>query len=185
VYQGIPSSSDWILQDLGRKHDFNRALLGKNLDAIQLPDDQSLVTQTFKIQVAGYAYHASTTTDFLAAAVVIVYICLACAHVAWVLWYRVSSSCWDSVIELLALCLNTVPPAALGNTSAGINRLGTYGTVARLRVEEEHGTSEPRLNVVIEGYEASSATSKTAASTIDGDKGQFSSAIVKIDQVYR
>jgi hypothetical protein len=182
VYQSIPSSGDWTLQDLGRKNDFNQALLGKNRDAIQLPDDQSLVTQTFKIQVAGYAYHASTTTDFLAAAVSIVYICLACAHVAWVLWYRVSSSCWDSVIELLALCLNTVPPAALGNTSAGINRLGTYGTVARLRVEEEHGMREPRLNVVIE---ASSATSETATSNIDGDKGQFSSGIVKIDQVYR
>lgn len=185
VYQSIPSRSDWILQDLGRKHDFNRALLGKNRDAIQLPDDQSLVTQTFKIQVAGYAYHASTTTDFLAAAVSIIYICLACAHIAWVLWYRVSSSCWDSVIELLALCLNTVPPAVLGNTSAGMNRLGTYGAVARLRVEEEHGMSEPRLNVVIEGYEASSATSKTAASIIDGDNWQLSSGKVKVDQVYR
>jgi hypothetical protein len=183
VYQSIPSSGDWTLQDLGRKNDFNQALLGKNRDAIQLPDDQSLVTQTFKIQVAGYAYHASTTTDFLAAAVVIVYICLACAHVAWVLWYRVSSSCWDSVIELLALCLNTVPPAALENTSAGINKLGTYGAVARLRVEKEHGMREPRLNVVIE---ASSATSVTATSNIDGgDKGQFSSGRVKIDQVYR
>jgi hypothetical protein len=79
--------------------------------------------------------------------------------------------------------LNTVPPAALENTSAGINKLGTYGTVARLRVEKEHGMREPRLNVVIE---ASSATSVTATSNIDGgDKGQFSSGRVKIDQVYR
>ena len=145
-----PTLGDWTLQELPQTSDFqNTLLLGG--EAVAMPSDPSLVVQHLDFQVAGYAYYASTTTDYLATAVAVVYILLALAHTAWALGHRISSSAWDSITELLVLCQNSPPSAPLNNTSTGIHRLATYTKTVKIRAtdsNDQHG--ESRLVLVLE-----------------------------------
>ena len=150
MYNVRPALENWTLQELPYTPDFqNTLLLGG--EAVSMPADPSLVVQRLDFEVNGYAYYASTTTDYLATAVAAAYILLALAHTAWALYRRVSSSAWDSITELLVLCQNSPPSAVLHNTSTGIHRLATYTKMVKLRAaspNDEHG--EPSLMLLLE-----------------------------------
>ena len=60
--------------------------------------------------------------------------------------HQVTSSSWDTVTELIALCQNSPPTQALNNTSIGIQRYATYTKRVKIRAMRlENGTDEERL----------------------------------------
>lgn len=137
---------DWSLK---MPQTFNSSLLLKNLPR----STANLASQWVSISVSGWAYYASETTDYLALAVACVYICIATAHVLWLLYWGhwVSSSSWDTVTELLVLCKNSPStPSRLKNTSGGIHRLSTLKTIVKVRVIEEESDSTEVRGVVDE-----------------------------------
>ena len=124
--------------------------LGKG-DAI--PPPVGYPASVHKLQASfsmtGYAYYASSTTDYLATTVMALYILVGIAHLFWVLLFsrctsshKWTSNAWAKVTDLIALCTNSPWTSALRGTSAGIAAASTYATVAHLRVSrplgEEH-----------------------------------------------
>ncbi len=116
------------------------------------PAHSHYVRLRMRVDVAGYAWYASGFSDYLATAVVATYMVMAVAHTVWVLAKGVTGSSWDTVTELVALALRSPVSEALSGSGAGIERLGTYGRLARLRVMGEGG-GEERLVMVVEGEE--------------------------------
>ena len=117
------------------------------------PDDPSKVFQLrTSFTLNGYAYYASSPTDYLAQVVVGVYALIAVIHVFWVLIVtRVSSGAWDTVLELVALCQNSPPTDALRGTSAGIARMSTYKKLVRLRaVATSDESADERVALLFE-----------------------------------
>lgn len=112
------------------------------------PPNSDFVNLRMRVEVVGYAWYASGFSDYLATAVVVLYMLVALAHTIWVLTKGVTSSSWDTVTELLALALQSPAPDSLRGSGAGIERLGTYRRLTRLRVMREEG--EDRLVLVIE-----------------------------------
>ena len=98
------------------------------------------------ITIDGLAYNASNVFDYISTAIIGLYMLIAISHTIWILWYRVTSSSWDTVTELITLCQNSPPTQALNNTSAGIQRYATYTKRVKIRaVQLENGTSEQRI----------------------------------------
>ena len=125
---------DWKIKDL---HTYNSSRLLSSLDG---PKQSSPTVPSIwlEVYVNRYAYYPSSTSDYLALAVVCLYILIAGSHVITILFlpeHRVTSDAWDSLTELLVLCQNSPPPSttSLKNTSAGIDRLRTYGTIVKVR----------------------------------------------------
>ena len=148
VYNTAPDLRDWSLQaSVDIDVDNNALLQGKQ--AVQLPSDPNLVIQTMRITIDGYAYNASSITDYLSTAVICIYMLVTSLHTIWILWHRVTSSSWDTVTELISLCLNSTPTHVLDNTSPGIQRFGTYTKVVKIRaVRLENGTDQQRLSLL-------------------------------------
>jgi hypothetical protein len=69
----------------------------------------------------------------LSIAILIAHMCLAFLHTLYLLTWRRSSDCWDSITELLVLSQNS--PAAFGirNVSAGIKDISTFARVAKIQ----------------------------------------------------
>lgn len=139
---------DWKIKDL---HAYNSSRLLSSLDG---PNQFSPMVPSIwlEVYVNGYAYYPSSTSDYLALAVVCLYILIAGSHVVTILFlpqHRITSDAWDSLTELLVLCQNSPPPStsSLKNTSAGIDRLRTYGTIVKVRAikpeDSSQGTMEP------------------------------------------
>ncbi|EGP90385.1 uncharacterized protein MYCGRDRAFT_90989 [Zymoseptoria tritici IPO323] len=105
-----------------------------------------LASQWLSISVTGWVYYASETSDYLALAVVCIYMLLATTHVLWLLCptHWISSDAWDNLTELLVLCKNSPPsvPSRLENASAGIYRLNTFATIVKVRVVDESENTE-------------------------------------------
>lgn len=156
-----PSSMDfqndpfqWELKTPPQAPDYYASLLSNkphHSAVLPAPANSDYVKLRMRVQVVGYAWYASGSSDYLAIAVVVIYMLVALAHTAWVLAKGVTSSSWDTVTELLALALRSPVPDALGGSGAGIERLGTYGRLTRLRAMREEG--EERLALVIDGGE--------------------------------
>ena len=118
------------------------------------PPESHYVGLRMRVVVVGYAWYASGFSDYLATAVVITYMLVATAHTVWVLTKGITSSSWDTVTELLALALRSPVPDKLRGSGAGIERLGTYRLVTRLRaLREEEEAGEVRLVLLVDGVE--------------------------------
>ena len=116
--------------------------------AVRLPpsSDHKYVIQEMTLTIDGYAYDTSSIFGYLSTAVIALYMLVATSHTVWILRHQVTSSSWDTVTELIALCLNSPPTKALDSTSAGIERYTTY--TKRLKIQAvrlENGTDERRL----------------------------------------
>ena len=122
-----------------------------------------------RVQVVGYAWYMSGSSEYLATVVVVLYMLVALAHTAWVLGTGVTSSSWDTVTELLALALQSPVSGALQGTGANIERLGTYRRLVRLRVIEEGvepvGAKKERLVLIVDREERNASMGR-----IDIDK---------------
>ena len=120
------------------------------------PENSDYVKLRMRMEVVGYAWYASGSSDYLATAVVVLYMLVALAHTVWVLAHGVTSSSWDTVTELLALALRSPISDKLKGSGAGIERLGTYRRLTRLRAMREAG--EERLVLVLDGEELQQAS---------------------------
>ena len=142
----------WELKTPPKASDYYASLLSINPshDAVLPPPANSnYVKLRMRIAVVGYAWYASGVSDYLATAVVLIYMLMALAHTIWVVTKGVTSSSWDTVTELLALALRSPESDALRGSGAGIERLGTYGRLTKLRAIKD-GQGE-RLFLIVDG----------------------------------
>jgi hypothetical protein len=134
AYEMHPDTRDWQLRTL---HTYNSSRLLSGLGTFKgFPNE--VPSAWLEVFVNGYAYYPSSRSDFLALAVVCLYIVIAGSHVIATLLlpqHRVTSSTWETLTELLVLCQNSPPPIAgqLRNASAGIQRQRTYATIVKVR----------------------------------------------------
>ena len=96
-----------------------------------------------------YAWRATATTDYLSIAVVLTYVCIALAHVLWVLVRRRSSNAWERLEDLLALAHSSQPePSILQNTCAGIDRATTRSRCVRIIAVGHPSGEEEQVQIV-------------------------------------
>lgn len=142
----------WELKILPKAPNYYASLLSNNPHhnaVLPAPANSDYVKLRMRVEVVGYAWYASGFSDYLAITVVVMYMLVALAHTVWVLTKGVTSSSWDTVTELLALALRSPVSDALRGSGAGIERLGTYRRLTRLRAIREAG--EERLVLVTDG----------------------------------
>ena len=144
--------TQWSLKSLPKASDYYSSLLRNKPqnDAILPPPPSATsdhINLRMKMQVVGYAWYVSGFSEYLAIAVIVIYVFVALAHTVWVVSTGVTSSSWDTVTELLALALQSPVTDTLRGSSAGIERLGTYRRMAKLRVRDEAGDSKVVLLV--------------------------------------
>ena len=148
----------WELKTPPKAPDYYASLLSNdpNHDAVlPAPANSDFVKLRMRVEVVGYSWYASGFSDYLAIAVVVMYMLMAVAHTVWVFTRGVTSSSWDTVTELLALALRSPVSDALRGSGAGIERLGTYGRLTKLRAMM--GERGERLVLVIDGEEPEQA----------------------------
>ena len=148
AFNMLPDLRNWTFQDLPHTPDFNKSILSGS-DAVIMPSDPSFVVQRMNLQAVGYAYQASSTSDYLATSVTCIYILIAGAHVLWVTCYGATSSSWDTITELLVLCHNSPPVSVLKSASAGIYHLATYNKVMQVRAESHPRTLHESYVVLV------------------------------------
>ena len=144
----------WELKSLPKAPDYYTSLLsgGSRQHAVlPAPAGSERVELHMHVAVTGYAWYARSFSDYLALTIVIIYMLIALAHMAWVLMTGVTSSSWDSVTELLALALRSPVPGSLEGSGAGIERLGTYRQMVRLRARREE--EDEGLVLLVDGEE--------------------------------
>ncbi|USP81540.1 hypothetical protein yc1106_08814 [Curvularia clavata] len=99
-------------------------------------------------EITGYAFRVSATTDILALGVLFLHLTMALAHMLFSIIRRRSSSCWDSVPELISLAQQSSPSkVALENTTTGIERMSTFKKRARIRVS---GSNSQHVELVFD-----------------------------------
>ena len=149
VFAIQPQLQDWSLP---QPRVFNTSYLMRQMTAS--PAQGALLTRWLTISITGYGYFASTTTDYLAIAVIGVYLTVVVVHLVWNLARAalseklLTSSSWDTVTELLVLCQNSPVPGPgteLANASGGIAHLGTYKTEMQIRTSKPAAESQHRL----------------------------------------
>lgn len=174
----------WDLKTPPRAPGFSQSLLSvkpKHNAILPAPPGSGFVTQRMRCEVSGYAWYASSISDYLAIGVVIAYMLIAIAYTVWVLFVTgVTSSSWDTVTELLALALQSPVPETLSGSGAGVERFATYKRLVRLRARRE-GVQE-RL-VLIVGNEAIPRT--TVGDLVgEGREGSVRYRKVVVDEEY-
>lgn len=91
----------------------------------------------------GYAYNTHGLTPKLAIGFLMAYCLFALAHVLYAAVSGISATCWDSVGEVTALAMNSMPTTLLRNTCAGISELGIFKLPVRvLAIRDEEGDGE-------------------------------------------
>ena len=127
----------WSLWSYDRVEDFNNAIL-QGGNALRAPStDQDITESRMNATIEGYSYHASSTTDFLAIAVVLFHCLVALAHTIYCVLHGVSSCCWDTVTEILTLALGSPADGGIPeNTGAGIKNGRTFKEKAWVRVNK-------------------------------------------------
>ena len=135
---------DWRLQNHAHNDDLANRIFANN-EPYKKPVQNSLTLQEATVTILGLAYMASAQSDYLAIAVLSVYILLALLHIWFLIQSRESSGSWHTLIELIALAHNSQPSrTALNNTGAGIKELETYGKVVVVRaMKPDHNVSNP------------------------------------------
>lgn len=100
-----------------------------------------------KVQAEGYGYGPAPAT-IVATTVLLIYSVIAVAFTIFSIgFHRTTSSSWDSIVELVALSMNSRPSAALDNTGAGISNVDTLKQHVRI------GVNEARLQIMFEERE--------------------------------
>ncbi|KAI9799161.1 MAG: hypothetical protein M1833_004201 [Piccolia ochrophora] len=152
AFHPTPTLSTWTLATFPTSSSYSSLLLGVGKGAA-IPPPTDYPARVHKLHASfsmtGYAYSASSTTDFLATAVLSLYMLFAATHILWVLRFsrpasnhKWTSSAWATVTELLSLCINSPPTSALRGTSAGIATAATYARVAQLGVIHPSGEDQ-------------------------------------------
>jgi hypothetical protein len=106
------------------------------------PSQLSNYTSSWPIQLyhPGWGYGPDILAVRLSLAILILYSVIAISHIAYTVWTGVSSSAWDSVTEIVALCIHSRPAVELENTCAGIK--ATKVLEQRVRIAATRGWSD-------------------------------------------
>ena len=126
----------WELKDTPKAKDFDETILSNRRQThaiIPPPPDSDFVTLHLRFEVNGYAWYASSVSDYFATVVICCYILIAIAHTVWILVWRTTSCSWDTATELLALALQSPPITSLLGSGAGIEKLDTYKKLIKLK----------------------------------------------------
>ena len=140
---GVYNSKDpfsWILNKPPWAPQWEHSLVDINARhnaVLPPPSHSNFVTLRMQCEVVGYSWYAHTITDYLATAVVGIYMLVAIVHMIWVLSFGVTSSSWDTITELLALALRSPIPDSLSGCGAGVKILGTYNRLVKLGARGE------------------------------------------------
>ena len=180
----------WDIKEPPQAPGFEKSLLSirpKHNAILPAPLGSNFVTQRMDCEVFGYAWYASSSSDYLATSVVVAYMFIVLAYTVWVLLITgVTSSSWDTVTELLALALQSPVSEKLSGAGAGVERLATYKRLVRLRVRREEGGLRRRVQerlVLIVGDEA--ITGIAEQDLVDGGRGRsVKYRKVEIDEEY-
>ena len=106
------------------------------------PSEPAVEVQV-SIIINGFAFLASSITDYLAISALLLHSLLALVHTAELIWTRRHSSCWDTITELLALAQKSLPAAqTLKNTGAGITQIRTFAKTAKVRAITDTNADE-------------------------------------------
>ena len=91
----------------------------------------------------GNAYNTIGIPPKTAIAILMVYCMVAICHVVYAGWTGISSSSWDSIAELTALAMNSMPTTYLRNTCGGISEMHIFKLPVRiLAAKDEEGEGE-------------------------------------------
>jgi len=138
-------------------------------------------------KVFGYARYTNSSSDYLAAGVVLAYVLIALTYTVWVLLVTgVTSSSWDTVTEFLALALQSPVPETMSGSGAGVERFATYNRLLRLRARREEGGERQRVQerlVFVVGDEKISCNAEGALGG-EGRGGSVRHRKVVVDKEY-
>ncbi|KAH6662432.1 hypothetical protein F5X68DRAFT_178265 [Plectosphaerella plurivora] len=86
----------------------------------------------------GYGLVIEGWFEAMCVAVLLVHVCLALGHTAWVLSQPKTSGAWGNIVELVALAIRSPPPGekVLENTGAGVDSFHSVGAVAWVETEK-------------------------------------------------
>jgi len=163
------------------------SLKPKHSAVLPAPPGSGFVTQQMTCEVFGYAWYASSSSDYLAAGVVMAYMLIAIAYTVWVLVFTgVTSSSWDTVTELLALALQSPVPETMSGSGAGVERFAAYSRLVRLRARREEDGGRQRVHeklVFVVGDEKISSNTEGALGG-GGRGGSVRHRKVMVDEEY-
>ena len=118
--------------------DGNYWLSGKgDVFEIDPAESQDWVTLRMDSTLEGYAYNTLTTPPRIAIAILTMYCVLALGHFLFSGITGISSNCWDTIAEVVALAINSTPTTALRNTCAGISELHIFKLPVRVLVSKD------------------------------------------------
>ncbi|KAL2063835.1 hypothetical protein VTL71DRAFT_4329 [Oculimacula yallundae] len=116
-----------------------------------------------KVQIKGYGYGPTSATA-VASVVLVMYILIAISFMFFSIGFqRTTSGSWDSILELVALAMNSQPSAILDNTGAGIGCLDTLKQPVKIRVADD------RLQLVFGTGEGSRVVRRLVPNHLYGD----------------
>jgi hypothetical protein len=95
----------------------------------------------------GYSYSMRGLTRRLATGILLTYILIAVVYMIAVIRSGWKCIGLQSLIEIVALAINSTPTKTLGNTSAGISRFNTYKHIVKVRAVSNH----QHLEIVFDG----------------------------------
>ena len=95
---------------------------------------------------SGYGYGPDVLAVRISLAILMLYCAITLAHIGYSVGTGLSSSSWDSVSELMALCVNSRVAPELQNTCAGIKLSRVYGQ--RVRVAATNGETAAATNAM-------------------------------------
>jgi hypothetical protein len=149
-----------------------------------LEPDLSTYQSSWPIQLygPGLGYGPDILAVRLSLAILILYSIIATTHILITVWTGVSSSAWDSVAEIVALCIHSRPAEELENTCAGIK--ATKVLEQRVRIAATRGwRDEAGTKDVPEGAEATNLAASHLELLFDSGE-QAAVSAVKVNHEY-
>ncbi|OKL63026.1 hypothetical protein UA08_01689 [Talaromyces atroroseus] len=113
--------------------------------SLELPRSDAQSTQLrWGVTITGLAYSGNSTSYYLSLALLYVHLLLAILHTVYSVLARRSSSAWESLTDLIVLCINSSPASArLQNTSGGITEHALYKHPVWIRVIKSNTVISP------------------------------------------
>ena len=94
----------------------------------------------------GYSYSVRGLTRRLAIGILLTHVLLTVIYMIAIVWSGWSCIGLKSLVEIVALAINSTPTKTLGHTCAGISRLDTYKQIVKVRA-----VSDRHLGIVFDG----------------------------------
>lgn len=93
---------------------------------------------TMQAEAQGYAYAYRGATTMIAMIGLSICSVIVLSHWVCLMWFKESSSSWDSISELVALAVSSTPSPEFANTGAGIQSIGIFGKETKVVDRDGH-----------------------------------------------